>query len=329
MDKRTKPAGRRVVNTADEDVWSRLEREATDESYGADSLNMLGKKPEQNGDNRKEPHRRKKKRKKRIPSRAAKSDIDIRTRHQRSQKEQRLFRARMRALAAFIAALVIIAAVVFLTPIFDIRSISVSGNTLVSADQVSQLVGSAKGTNLFLASKSGMEKQLKTIKYINDVDIKKSLIPPTVDIAVTEYIPAGYVQTGNKFLILDKSLYVIDEAHDFDLSTLPCVVGMKVKKSDTGSTLIPENEETGKAVRIFFETMLQNEETANVVSADFGNMNNITINYDDRITVYCGSQNDFERKLQLFCAAVKNENIGPDAIGTIEFNEKGEAIYTP
>ena len=329
MDEKTKAPTRRVINTADEDVWSRLEREAEAENFGADGLNMLKKEEPPKIKKKKRKKRRKSKRVNAPAKGRAKPNTDIRARHARAQKAQRLFRARMRALAALIAVLIIIAAIVFLTPIFNVRRITVSGNTMVNAEQVSELIGNVKGTNLFLASKSGMEKQLKTIKYINEVEISKSLIPPTIDISVTEHIPAGYVQTGGQYLILDKNLYIIDEALDFDLDTIPCVIGMKVKKSEIGSALIPESEETGRAVRIFLDVMLKSEESANVVSADFSNLNNITFNYDNRITAMCGSQIDLERRLRLFCEAVNNENIGPSARGTIEFNEKGEAIYTP
>ena len=327
MSDKTKAPTRRVIHTEDEDVWSRLEREAQEESYGADGFDMLKKE---------EPPRVKKKRRKKKKKRGSaavntsgKSRNDIRARHQRSQKAQRLFKARMRALAALIAVMIIIAAVVFLTPVFNVRSITVSGNTMVSAEQVSELIGDVKGTNLFLASKSGMEKQLKTIKYIDGVEIDKTVIPPSIDITVTEYIPAGYAQTGGKYLILDKNLHIIDEAIDYDLETIPCIIGMKVKKSEIGSALIPESEETGKGVKTFLDVILSCGESENVVSADFGNLNNITFNYDNRITVLCGSQIDLERKLRLFCEAVNNENIDSNARGTIEFNDKGEAIYTP
>ena len=328
MDKKTKAPTRRVINTTDEDVWSRLENEAEAENYGADGLDIL---------QREEPPRKKKKKRRRKKRKAAtvpvskrvRSDIDIRTRHQRSQKAQRLFKARMRALAAFIAALVIIAAVVFLTPIFNVRSISVSGNTMVSAEEVSLLVGDVKGTNLFLAGKSNMEKKLKTIKYIDEVEISKSVFPPAIDITVTEHIPAGYTQAGERMLILDRNMYIIDDTLDFDLNTIPCIVGMKAKKSEVGSTLIPESEEVGKAVKIFLDVMLQSGETGNVVNADFGNMNNITFNYGNRITVTCGTQIDLERKLRLFCETIRNENIAPDARGTIDLSDTGKAIYTP
>ena len=326
MNKTTKAPTRRVINTADDDVWSRLEDEAEAENYGVDGLGMLAK---EEPPRKKKKKRRRKKRKIKAVRERSKPDIDIRTRHQRSQKAQRLFKARMRALAAFVAALVIIAAVVFLTPVFNVRSISVSGNTLVSAEEVSQLVGDVKGTNLFLASKSSMEKQLKTIKYIDEVEISKSVIPPAIDIAVTEHVPVGYAQIGEQFLLLDRNLYIIDASGGFDLNTIPCIVGIKVKKSEVGSALIPENEEVGKAVRTFLDVMSSCGEVGNVVSADFGNMNNITFNYGNRITVFCGTQIDLERRLRLFCVAIQNENIGPDARGTIEFNDKGEAIYTP
>ena len=327
MDRKTKAPTRRVINTADEDVWSRLEREAEEESYGADGFSMLKKKEPP----KKKRKRRRRKRRKAVTAQKerARNASDIRARHQKNQKAQRMFRARVRALMAFIAVVIIIVAVVLLTPIFDVRSITVRGNSLVSTEQILGLVGDVQGTNLFLASKSGMEKQVKTINYIDEVEIKKSTIPPSIEVAVTEYVPSGYVQTGGQYLILDSNLHIIDEAGSFNVDSVPCVIGMKVQKSEIGSALIPESEETGKAVRTFLGVMLSCGESDNVVSADFSNMNNITLNYDNRIAVLCGSQLDFERKLRLFCEAVNNENIGSDARGTIEFNEKGEAIYTP
>lgn len=319
---------RRVLNTAEEDVWKRIEDEAESEFYGADSLGMLERK--------KAPpkkRRRKKRKKKAVQQKRPERDMSpdrIRRRHQKRQKAARRRIARARAFFALAAAAIIVMAVLLLTPLFDIRSISVSGNTIVTAEEVSSLIGDIKGTNLFLAKDSEITNKLKSIKFINSVAVSKRLIPPSVDIFVTEHIPAGYVQTGSSMLVLDKDMYIIDSAgEDLDISRLPCIIGVKIKRSEVGSTLIGENSDVTSAVQTFLEIMEQCGETANVKSADFTNMSNITFNYENRITGICGSQLNLDKKLRLFCETVKSDDIAETDRGTIDLSTTGYAIHTP
>lgn len=306
MDKTTNgPKGRKVTSGFD---WDKLEDEAAAERRGADALELLNKKPV-----------KKKKKKKSAPKRV---------RHTRTQKERRLFEERMRALAALIMAVIVIALILLLTPVFDIKSITISGNKMITAGEVSGLIGDLKGTNLFLASKSSIKKQLKTLKGVNDVSVNKKLIPPTIDIEISEYIPAGYVQTANGYIVVDKNLYIIGDGTGADLETLPCITGVKVKSAVIGKTFRAENPETQDALKIFLDVTESNDITASVVSADFSDVNDIIFNYENRITVYCGSQFDLDRKLRLFCATVKSENIAADAVGTIDLSS-GKAVYTP
>lgn len=318
---------RRVSNTHEEDVWKRIADEAEAESYGADSLGMLER-------NRKLQQPVKRKKKKMPPKPEAQtrrrdmSPDGMRRRHQKRQQARRRAAARLRAFFALTAAAVVVITLLLVTPWFDIQSISVSGNTLVSAQEVSELIGDIKGTNLFLAKTSTIEKELHTLKYIDGVSVSKSLFPPSVDIAVTEHVPAGYIQAGADMLILDRNLYIIDKAGG-DLSTdgLPCVIGVKIKKSNIASTLIPENPDAGEAVKTFLNIMLSCGETINVVSADFTNMSNITFNYSNRITGICGTSLNLDKKLRLFCETVKNEEIGISARGSIDLTTTGKAIW--
>lgn len=254
---------------------------------------------------------------------------DIKRRHAQNQKERRLFRARMRALFILIAAVIAIILFLLLTPVFNIKSISISGNKAVTAEQVSGLIGDIKGTNIFLASKNRIKTQLGTINYIKDVSVNKKIIPPSVEIEVSEYTPAGYIQSGSGYLVVDENLYALSDGSGEDLNLLPCISGVKLSKGEVGKTLEFENESTAEAVKTFLRVTAADGVNEKIVSADFSNLNNISFNYDNRLSVTCGTDIDLEKKLRMFAATIADESIGDDAVGTIDLSQTGRAEYTP
>lgn len=304
---------RRVTNTEDFD-WSRLEEEAQAQKWGGDMIELVNK----NRDKAKKDAVKKKKKPK-----------TKKERHIRTQKEQRIFEERIRAVIGILMATVIILSILLLTPIFDIRNISVSGNKTVTAEQVSRLVGDIKGTNLFLTSKGSIKKKLKTIKCIKDIEVDKRLIPPSVDIVLDEYIAAGYMQVGNEYIVFDKNLRVIGDGTSMDLNTMPCLTGVKLKDKRTGDDLKAEDEEVTKTITDILEVTTSENLTNSVVSIDLSDMSNITFNYENRINAYCGSNFDIDRKMRLFSETMKSGSIGAEAVGTIDLSEMGKAIYTP
>ncbi len=254
---------------------------------------------------------------------------DIKRRHAKNQKEQRLFRTRMRALFILIAAVIAIILFLLLMPVFNIKSISISGNKAVTAEQVSGLIGDIKGTNIFLASKNRIKTQLGTINYIKDVTVNKNIIPPSVEIEVSEYIPAGYIQSGSGYLVVDENLYAVSDGSGEDLNLLPCISGVKLSRGEVGKTLEFENESTAEAVRTFLRVTAADGVNGNIVSADFSNLNNISFNYDNRLSVNCGTDIELEKKLRMFAATIADDSMGDDAVGTIDLSQTGRAEYTP
>lgn len=316
--------GRKVTNTTEEFDWNKLEDDAQGLAYGADAIDLLSKKEQKNAV--------KKKKKKRIIKKynpTKMSADEIIERHHKSQKAQRMFKMRMRAGVTLILAAIVILSVALLTPIFNIKNITISGNKIVTASHVSELVGDMKGTNIFLAGKREIKNKLRTITYINDIEISKSLFPPTIDIAVTEYIPSGYVQVGGKFLVLDKSLYVIDDNAQISIDNIMCITGVKVKEGELSKPLILEDKETEEALKTLLTVMCSEDIINNIVSTDFSDLDNITMNYDNRLNIIFGSYLELDRKLRLFGEMINSQKIGPDDKGEIYFSTAGKAIYTP
>ncbi len=299
MDSNKTPE-RGLGNTNDYN-WNKLEEETENIRYGGDALEIFNKPKAQ----KKKPKRK------------------------RTQREKKLLEERLRLLILAALALVFIWLVLILVPIFNVRSISISGNKIVTPQEVSELIGDVKGKNLFLVSKHDIEKKLKTVDYINEVSVKKKLIPPGIEITVTEHIPAAYIQSGQSRIVINSKLSVLEENSVTDIEAIPCITGVKIKSAKSGKELQTENSRIPEIMAQILKVSEENGLIPNIVSIDISNINSITFNYDNRITVNCGSAVDMDRKMRLFAETVHNENIAPDAVGVIDLSETGKAKYTP
>ena len=91
---------------------------------------------------------------------------------------------RERKILAFLVAVVIIlsiAAIMLLTPAFNISEIKVHGNSVLKDEQVIKLSGIEKGENIFSVSLKSAKDKLKSHAYVESVKIKRfeSDLPPT------------------------------------------------------------------------------------------------------------------------------------------------------
>ncbi|MCD8391064.1 MAG: FtsQ-type POTRA domain-containing protein, partial [Firmicutes bacterium] len=87
---------------------------------------------------------------------------EIRKHHQNKQKARRLFMARVRAAVILILTITVIASVLLLTPLCDIRYVTVEGNAYVSSEEIIQSAGELTGKNLITASKNRITAGVKS-----------------------------------------------------------------------------------------------------------------------------------------------------------------------
>ena len=260
-----KTGGRKVTKTTTEYDWSRLEKRTLKEHKDVPERSV-----------RREP-----------------TQLERKIRYQKKQKQQRLKIQRRRALLGFILAVVLVSVLLFMTPIFNIRSVSVEGNVLVTAEQFQEKLKPLVGQNLFRSGRRKIRNTLKTIPYIDTVDVQKRLFPPSVKVTVTEYTPSAYIKIDGKTLLVNSELRVLTDTGN-NGETLPTVTGLTVT------------------------------DEINVTD-----VTDITMNYDNRITVQCGTQLDLERKIRLFRETVMSNSLTENARGTMDLSESGKAIYTP
>lgn len=246
----------------------------------------------------------------------------------KKQKQQRLKIQRRRALLGFVLAVVLVSVLLFMTPIFNIRSVSVEGNVLVTAEQFQEKLKPLVGQNLFRSGRRKIRNTLKTIPYIDTVDVQKRLFPPSVKVTVTEYTPSAYIKIDGKTLLVNSELRVLTDTGN-NGETLPTVTGLTVTDYKLGEILKTDENEKFDITKISLSTLEATGILDKVIEINVTDVTDITMNYDNRITVQCGTQLDLERKIRLFRETVMSNSLTENARGTMDLSEPGKAIYTP
>lgn len=256
------------------------------------------------------------------------SELEKKVRYQKQQKAKRLKIQRRRALIVFILAVILVIVLLFMTPIFNIRSVSVEGNYLVTAEQFQEKLKPLVGENLLRTGSGKIRKTLKTIPYIDTVDVQKKMFPPSVKVVVTEYTPVAVIRTEGKNLLVNSQLRVLTDSGE-QAGPVPTVTGFSVSSYKTGEVLKTDESDKKEIVMTILSTIEATGLIDKMVEINVNDITDITMNYDNRITVICGTQLDLERKIRLFRETVMSNSLAENARGTMDLSETGKAVYTP
>jgi cell division protein FtsQ len=129
--------------------------------------------------------------------------IDPRLRQRRIEVQRELGRRRLRVLIA-ITAVVGSLGIVFLaihSPFLDVDAVRVTGANHVTAAQVEAAAGVHHHDPLLLVNTGAVARRVEALAWVAHASVTRDL-PGTLRIAITEYVPAAYVHTGNQFVLL-------------------------------------------------------------------------------------------------------------------------------
>jgi len=262
------------------------------------------------------------------PKKKRTADLERRVRYQKKQKELRLKRQRRKALAILILSVVLVNVLLFLTPIFNIRSVTVEGNRLVSAEQFQEILKPLVGENIFRSGSGKIRKSLKAISYIDTVEVEKKVFPPSVNVKVTEYVPAGIMKAEGSILLVNSELRVLADSGEMPVP-VPVITGFSVKSFEKGEILKTDDSEKKEVLSVMLSTIGATGIMDKIIEINVNDISDIKMNYDDRIEVFCGSTLDMGRKIRLFKETVTSNSLAENARGTMDLSEVGKAVYTP
>lgn len=253
---------------------------------------------------------------------------NIRKRHIERQKRRMRQMKRRRITTVSVLTLIVLIVIIFFTPIFKIRKIEVKGNEIITTEEIVGKLEGGVGKNIFRYRVGSSLKNIKAMPYIDSVEITKSAISSKLTVNVTECVPAGFFEVGEKCVVVDKKLKVLEVLDDIEYE-IPIIEEVSVVQVNPGSEITLENEEIFGVVKKCITAIADEGILDGVTYISFENSDNITFNYQDRLDVVCGGTDNFKKKIKLFNQALNTQKLSDKSRGTIDLTVTGQAVYTP
>ncbi len=252
----------------------------------------------------------------------------IRIRHVKRLKQRKRMMKRRRIIFFTVVGLILVSIILFFTPLFNIKNINISGNSKVETAHIKQTIGSVEEENLFRLRTKKIINNIKTIPYVDNVEIKKKVFPVGINVEVIECIPVGYIQNNESYIVLDKNFKVL-EIVDAPVENVSQVLGVSVTSATEGAVITIDDAGKLEIVSDICAILIDHGMISKIGTISFEDMNNITFTYENRLDVICGSVVDFSKKIGMFEKAVTSSKLTDNSRGTIDISISGKAIYTP
>ncbi len=144
------------------------------------------------------------------------------------KKRKRAIRRRRVLLLLLLASAVI--SICLFTPLFNVKTVEVTGNELISAEQILQTAAVPQEINIFKISKKNIKKAVLQIPEIETVRVRRRL-PAKIRLEVTETRPTMYFPYMTGFAVTNENGRVMALADDAAGLDLLYITGLEIKNA--------------------------------------------------------------------------------------------------
>lgn len=214
----------------------------------------------------------------------------------------------------------------FLSPVFDIKKISIKGNSKVTEQEILSLSSINLEENTFTYRMSEIAKNVKRQPYIEDVKVKR-ILPSEIEIEVSERTPSFMIAIGNAFAYISNQGYFL-EISETKLE-IPILVGYETKLEEIipGARLMKEDLQKLEILLHIMESAKNNELADKITQINIEDKNNIVLFLEnDMKTVYFGDIANLNTKM-MYLKKILTEEEGEAAEVFLNVDLNKENVY--
>ena len=231
-----------------------------------------------------------------------------------------------------IFAIVVVAAVILYSALFQVRAIHVTGNTSISEQEIIRLSGLQVGQNSMTIDDEAVMRKVEGNRYLRCTLVDVHL--DTVTIHVRERVPKTYLHHNGMTITLDNRGYVLEETLDSEATNaaLVKVTGLSVRRSALGQKLnlsLADQLETYTKILVELEAM---KGLSMIRELDMTSMDSIYLVTRDDYQVRLGDENKLHEKLRAFMItkqALAEMSDTRGRTGTIDVADPAEPSFMP
>ncbi|MCX7902970.1 MAG: FtsQ-type POTRA domain-containing protein [Caloramator sp.] len=205
---------------------------------------------------------------------------------------------------------------------FNIKTINVVGNYLVSTEEIIALSDTLE-KNIFLISKAKIAERIMNNPYIEKVTINRKL-PSTLVIRIDEKKVKGVLKLNNLFVNIDDNGRMIQALDTFPHDKVFVIEGINVKE------YIP-NEYVSKDKNILISLkevlkVCEYTKELGIISVDLRDLENIKFKTNGSLIINVGDCSNLDYKLGYARTIIKNKLLKNQS-GIIEITSSGIAVF--
>lgn len=251
---------------------------------------------------------------------------DIEKLNMAHEENSRRTRRRRRGRSVYALLVVVLAFVVIVllstTVFFNIRTIRVTGNAeQYDVTEIINAVGVSQGDNMMRLHLDELEQKAEeTLIEAEHVDIKRQF-PDTLVIDVVKSVPAFNVSYEYGTLIVSKGGKILRNSMD-PMEGLISISGYEPAETAPGRRLSAIEERYDRIFHSFEELIDSGELQTPITSVNMSDLNNIVVNFDDRIEFFMGNWSEINYKINFAEEVIARQPAGKQGILTMIGNNQ-------
>lgn len=258
---------------------------------------------------------------------AGKAGEEITKKHAKKRRRSKRFNALLVTCVTLLAATAAVLIYCFAVG-SPISEITVDGESIYSANEITASCGVVVGDNIFTVGKKRVSAAVcKALPYISSVEVKRSF-PDKLCLTVTP--------TADKYLIKTKSgAYICLDENDKVLSLKKKKVksgsfrleGFEGQEVEVGTQYVPCKEDEARFnIAKTVAAAIEGSSLKNVNVINLADTDSVVAVYDSHYNIFVGSADDVENKISL-AASVLKKSAAKDGKGYVDVRISGMAAF--
>lgn len=221
-----------------------------------------------------------------------------------------------------------IAAILLMTPIFNVRDISVKGNSVLKTNEIIKSSGIVKNVNIFSVSLGNAKQNVERMGYVEEAKLRRRL-PGTIEISVVEAVGVAYLPINGEYVIISADGRGIERAENIPIrevsivqsedsdsdeentakskkikvfsADLPVIKGLENVKCKIGKVFSTENKDKDKKLLELLKTFSKKGYIFDIDEIDISSTEKIHFRYNNgKLNVFVGNIEKLEYKMDCF-----------------------------
>ena len=196
---------------------------------------------------------------------------------------------------------------ILLSPLFNIKDVTVTGNNKLSKEEIISLSEIRTEENIFKTSKNDIKNRIKTNPYVENVKIRRKL-PDKVEIIVVERVATYMLPFANSYVYINNQGYMLEITSQ--KANLPIITGFSTPEENLheGERLLSEDlVKLGEVLQII-ESANANGIQELITKIDISNRQDYTIMLEkEKKLVHIGDVSNLSTKMSYINKIIQDE----------------------